>query len=148
MFFKIIFISYLLIFSVICHSQDIKPNLNKDLVINKNINIENNNLYTLIMVSSPYCGFCRKSLKVLEHLKNNPNLNIIIYNFEGEESARKIYSNKYFDYFLFINADKDPKKTYDKIFFPRFYLYKKNKLVWTKKGYYKNLDAKILKRIK
>ncbi len=144
-----IFTIYLFFFSLSVYPQMKKPEFKEDITINKNQQIDNSKPYTLLVVSSPFCGFCRVALKKLYTLKDNKNLNIIIYSFSGEANNNKFYQDTpYFNTFVFVDAEKDTHKYFDKLFFPRFYLYNKTHLVWKKKGYYKDIASKIERRIK
>ncbi len=142
-------LTFFCLLSLSVFSQKKKPIFDYNIIINKNKSIEEDKAYTLIVISSPFCGFCRVALKKLHTLKDNKNLNIIIYSFSGEANNNKFYQDTpYFDTFVFIDAEKDPNQYFDKLFLPRFYLYNKTDLVWKKKGYYKDIASKIERRIK
>ncbi len=139
----------LLIHSLV-FSQKTLPVFSNDLYYNNKTKINNDKAFSLIMVSSPFCGYCRIAKQKLYQLfkEDGNNLNIIIYNFNGKQNTKKIYENSdVFKTFIFIDAEKDENKTFDRLFLPRFYLYKNNALIWKQKGYTKNTIKKIKKKI-
>ncbi|MCF6306370.1 MAG: hypothetical protein L3J09_00270 [Flavobacteriaceae bacterium] len=145
MMLKVFVIS--LFFTLGLYSQEKKPIFNKN-VINKEKKFNNDKNFTLVIVSSPKCGFCKIALKNIYSIKGIEELNIIVYSYEGEKLNKKAYQKTpYFNSFIFVDAEKDTLKLYDKFFFPRFYLYKKDDLIWKEKGYGSRTVPRIKRRL-
>ncbi len=143
-----VFIIISLFFTFELYSQEIKPFFNEDIIINKEKKFNNDKNFTLVIVSSPKCGFCKKALKSIYSIKDIKNLNIIVYSYEGKELNMKTYkSTPYFNSFIFLDAEKDTFNSYDKYFFPIFYLYKREELIWKEKGYGSRTLARIKRKL-
>jgi thioredoxin-related protein len=116
------------------------------LIINKELKVTESK-YTLVVVSSPYCSFCRKAKKQFISIKEFNNLQIVIYSFDGAKVNKDIYGNTYFKSFLFIDADKDTENRFSRDFFSSFFLYSNEAQIWKGKGIKKNTIKKIIHKI-
>jgi len=116
-------------------AQKAEPSFNNINIVNQDVSINNNKDYKLIMVSGAGCGYCDIALKNLLKFKKNTNkINITIYEFGGKKRIVNMYkSSKYFEKFVFINAEKEKFNKFNANFLPFFYLYKNGKLIWKEK---------------
>ena len=97
----------------------------------------------MVVVSSAICGYSEIALNELSKSEELEDINIIVYEFYSNHSSEK----KFLD-FYFIDAEKCNISQYTDDFFPMFYLYKYNKLIWKKKGWHKKNIKKIKSKIK
>ncbi|MGX1024839.1 hypothetical protein [Psychroflexus sp. MBR-150] len=130
--------------SLNCLAQTKAPRLNNCEKINQDHNKNNYGKYKLVMISGAGCGYCDIALEKMYKNKLYSKINVIILEYGKTSYITKIHG-KYFDNFDFFNAEECDIKWVNDDFFPKFYLYENNKLIWKRKGWYNNNIIKLKK---
>jgi len=94
--------------------------------------------WVLLTASEAGCSFTHNGIKKISKLKNNPNLDIFVLDYEPAERVKEIYED-FINDITFI-SDKDfTNATFRKQFSPQYQLYDPSgKLVWKAKGLIRN----------
>ncbi|MDP6922162.1 MAG: hypothetical protein QGH06_04225 [Lutibacter sp.] len=128
-------------------AQNTFPNLTNCNTINSSkYKKKDDRVFKLLIISGAGCGYCDITLESIYKNKLSNKINVVVVEFGNEEYINKIHG-KYFEEFKFINGSKCKIKGIDDDFFPLLYLYKNEKLVWKRKGWYKSNIKKIEKAI-
>ncbi len=98
--------------------------------------------FNLIMISHSNCGHCLIALRELQAV--HEFMEIIVVNFGSYEKTIEL-SEKY--PYVFLDGEKIESLSRQK-FFPRFFLYKNNDLVWKGKGWLDKSLQKIKRELK
>lgn len=108
-------------------------------VLNPKFRVNDKAPYTLIISSGAGCPYSGLALKDLKNYFN-PNLSIRVLERGTSEAIDELHS-QYFDDYQFV--DGESCKGYQNKFYPRYFLYKGNKLIWKQKGYEKQVSKKL-----
>lgn len=99
------------------------------------------NDYNLLIISNNNCGHCIIALKEIQSVSDN--VCVIVVDFGPKEGRLKLKQN--YSY-IFIDGKKI-KGLDSPDFFPQLFLYKKNELLWKKKGWFNKNLQKIKSKI-
>ncbi len=106
-----------------------------------NPSIINTNKYKILIISDSGCGYCKITYKKMESLIDS--LQVIVIDYSNNKEIREKYKN-----FTFISSSELNNFDKEQDFFPVLFLFdKKNKLIWKKKGWFKENLKKIKKKI-
>ena len=110
-------------------------------IVKKN-HVPLNKEFNLVMISHSNCGHCRIALKELQPIAER--LGIIVVNFGDNEKIQE-FEEKY--PYIFLDAE-NLEGLRRQEFFPRFFLYKNDELVWKGKGWFDKSLPKIESKLK
>jgi hypothetical protein len=126
-------------------SQKQLPDFNNCQMIKPSVNLVEKPEFVLVLVSKAGCSYSMDALMELSELSNRKNLKIIIYEYGDLATIKYLYKD-FFDFFLFIHANKC--QFYPNNFSPTLYLYKDGNLKWKKEGWGSRSLKRLTKKIK